>query len=122
MFAPALIELRLWVGAGDDLVASRCEATVATQPCSPELLRGVQAGNCYTITLRGEAVAHLVPAGVKKDADTAEAAEQMKQFMQGRATSGGGLDKQSRYRGVRAPGRKSFGQDGLSPRRPVQLT
>lgn len=28
----------------------------------PELLRGVQAGNRYTITLRGEDVATLVPA------------------------------------------------------------
>ena len=28
----------------------------------PELLRGVQEGNHYTITLRGEAVAELVPA------------------------------------------------------------
>ena len=28
----------------------------------PELIRGVQAGNHYTITLRGEAVASLVPA------------------------------------------------------------
>ena len=28
----------------------------------PELLRGVQAGNHYTITLRGEAVAELVGA------------------------------------------------------------
>jgi antitoxin (DNA-binding transcriptional repressor) of toxin-antitoxin stability system len=28
----------------------------------PELLRGIEAGNRYTITLRGEAIADLVPA------------------------------------------------------------
>ncbi len=45
----------------------------------PELLRGVQAGNRYTITLRGEAVADLVPAEGRKDA--AAAVEAMREFM-----------------------------------------
>ena len=55
----------------------------------PELLRGVQAGNRYTITLRGEAVAELVPAAVNKNADTVAAVEQMKQFMQASRAAGG---------------------------------
>jgi prevent-host-death family protein len=47
----------------------------------PELLRGVQAGNRYTITLRGEPVADLVPAEGSKHADAAAAVEAMHQFM-----------------------------------------
>jgi len=47
----------------------------------PELLRGVQAGNRYTITLRGEAVADLVPAARNRMADALRAVEQMQQFM-----------------------------------------
>jgi len=47
----------------------------------PELLRGVQAGNRYTITLRGEAVADLVPAARNRNADALVAVEQMQQFM-----------------------------------------
>ncbi|MCX7172875.1 MAG: type II toxin-antitoxin system prevent-host-death family antitoxin [Proteobacteria bacterium] len=47
----------------------------------PELLRGVQAGNRYTITLRGEAIADLVPAAGNKNADAIAAVEQMYQFM-----------------------------------------
>ena len=49
----------------------------------PELLRGIQAGNRYTITLRGEPVADLVPAEGCKDADAAVAVEQMRQLMMG---------------------------------------
>ena len=37
------------------------------------LLRGIQAGNRYTITLRGEAVADLVPAEHNKNADAVAA-------------------------------------------------
>lgn len=47
----------------------------------PELLRGVQAGNRYTITLRGEAIADLVPAECNKSTDAIAAVEQMHQFM-----------------------------------------
>ncbi len=46
-----------------------------------ELLRGVQAGNRYTITLRGEPVADLVPAEGSKQADAATAVDAMRQFM-----------------------------------------
>ena len=50
----------------------------------PELLRGVQGGNRYTITLRGEAVADLVPAQSNKLSDAATAVEEMRSFMQSR--------------------------------------
>ena len=49
-----------------------------------ELLRGVQSGNRYTITLRGEAVADLVPAQGNKLSDPAAAVEEMRSFMQSR--------------------------------------
>lgn len=48
----------------------------------PELLRGIQAGNRYTITLRGEAVADLVPAEHNKNADAVAAVAEMQAFMQ----------------------------------------
>jgi antitoxin (DNA-binding transcriptional repressor) of toxin-antitoxin stability system len=48
----------------------------------PALLRGVQAGNRYTITLRGEAVADLVPAAGSKNTDALAAVEQMRAFME----------------------------------------
>jgi len=47
----------------------------------PELLRGVQAGNRYTITLRGEPIADLVPAESSKGGDAVAAVEQMRQLM-----------------------------------------
>lgn len=47
----------------------------------PELLRGIQAGNRYTITLRGEAIADLVPAVSNKNADSVAAVDQMQQFI-----------------------------------------
>ena len=46
----------------------------------PELLRGVQAGKHYTITLRGEAIAELTPAASRRHG-AADAVEQMKRFM-----------------------------------------
>lgn len=52
----------------------------------PELLRGVQAGNHYTITSRGKPVASLGPAGNKHDVESAVAVAQMRQIMR-RATS-----------------------------------
>lgn len=50
----------------------------------PELLRGIQAGNRYTITLRGEAVADLVPAETSNNADAVAAADEMLSFMRTR--------------------------------------
>lgn len=50
----------------------------------PELLRGVQGGNHYTITLRGEAIADLVPAQGKKRSDAAAAVNEMRAFMHSR--------------------------------------
>ena len=47
----------------------------------PELLRGIQAGNRYTITLRGEPVADLVPAESSKGSDAIDAVDQMRQLM-----------------------------------------
>ena len=50
----------------------------------PELLRGVQVGHRYTITLRGEAVADLVPAQGNKLSDAAAAVDEMRAFMRAR--------------------------------------
>jgi antitoxin (DNA-binding transcriptional repressor) of toxin-antitoxin stability system len=50
----------------------------------PELLRGVQAGNHYTITLRGEAVAELVPAHFDTTPDKGAAVDDMLAFMKKR--------------------------------------
>jgi antitoxin (DNA-binding transcriptional repressor) of toxin-antitoxin stability system len=47
----------------------------------PAMLRGVQVGNRYTITLRGEPIADLVPAQGNKAVDAAVAVEQMLEFM-----------------------------------------
>lgn len=47
----------------------------------PELLRSVQKGHRYTITLRGEPVANLVPTEGDKHADAAAAVEAMREFM-----------------------------------------
>ena len=49
----------------------------------PELLRGVQAGKRYTITLPGEPVADLIPAEGAKQADAAAAVGAMHHFMRG---------------------------------------
>jgi prevent-host-death family protein len=54
-----------------------CEA----QTNLTELLRRVQAGNSYTITLRGEPIAELVPVKGNRSADAIEAVEQMLAFM-----------------------------------------
>lgn len=50
----------------------------------PELLRGIQAGSSYTITLRGEAVADLVPAQGNKQAAASAAVDDMQAFMRSR--------------------------------------
>ena len=55
----------------------------------PELLRGVQSGKRYTITLRGEAVADLVPAQNAHSADAVEAVDALLAFMQARKPVGG---------------------------------
>lgn len=57
----------------------------------PELLRGIQAGNRYTITLRGEAVADLVPAQGRKNLDAVLAVDDMLALMQAQK-SGVGMD------------------------------
>ena len=54
----------------------------------PELIRGVQAGKRYTITLRGEAVAALVPAQDNKNPDAAAAVDEMLAFMHARKPVG----------------------------------
>lgn len=46
----------------------------------PELLRGVQAGQRYTITNRGRPIAELGPAATRRH-ETADAVARMKQFM-----------------------------------------
>ena len=50
----------------------------------PKLLRGVQAGNHCTITLRGEAVAELVPAHFDTNPDKGAAVHDMLAFMKKR--------------------------------------
>ena len=59
----------------------------------PELLRGVQAGKRYTITLRGEPVADLIPAEGKQ-ADAAAAVDAMRQFMRA-APAVEGIDRKA---------------------------
>ena len=46
-----------------------------------ELLRGVRAGNRYTITLRGKAMADLIPAEGNKRSDVVAAVDEMLAFM-----------------------------------------
>ena len=50
----------------------------------PKLLRGVQAGNHCTITIRGEAVAELVPAHFDTNPDKGAAVDDMLAFMKKR--------------------------------------
>ncbi|MGV8935031.1 MAG: type II toxin-antitoxin system Phd/YefM family antitoxin [Gallionellaceae bacterium] len=47
----------------------------------PELLRGIQNGNRYTITLRGEPIADLVPSESAASVDAVSAVMQMKNFI-----------------------------------------
>lgn len=47
----------------------------------PELLRGVQLGNRYTITLRGMPVAELIPVEASQKIDVADAVAQMRKFI-----------------------------------------
>jgi len=54
----------------------------------PAMLRGVQAGNRYTITLRGVPVAELGPAGSDKRSDANSAADQMMRFMRSQISEG----------------------------------
>lgn len=48
-----------------------------------ELLRGVRAGNRYTITLRGERVAYLVPVEGASEDDAVTAVDRMRELMLG---------------------------------------
>ncbi|MCC2666085.1 MAG: prevent-host-death protein [Gammaproteobacteria bacterium] len=47
----------------------------------PELLRGVQLGHRYTITLRGEAIADLIPANASKKIEVVAGVAHMQQLM-----------------------------------------
>ena len=47
----------------------------------PELLRLVKAGNSFTITNRGVAIADLVPSAAKRGANKIAAVAQIKVFM-----------------------------------------
>ncbi len=47
----------------------------------PELLRGVMQGNRYSITLRGEAVAELVPVDTEQKNQASKAVAQMQRFI-----------------------------------------
>ncbi|GHT91275.1 hypothetical protein FACS1894185_4500 [Betaproteobacteria bacterium] len=66
----------------------------------PELLRNIQTGLRYTITLRGEAIADLVPTESHKNADAKAAVAHMKKFMQEAPTQG--VDIQALIREGRA--------------------
>lgn len=48
----------------------------------PELLRGVQTGNRYTITLRGQPIADLIPADAIQKNDVVAAVARMQRFME----------------------------------------
>ncbi|MCF8169383.1 MAG: type II toxin-antitoxin system prevent-host-death family antitoxin [Rhodoferax sp.] len=61
----------------------------------PELLRGVQSGKRYTITLRGEAVADLVPAQSNKLPHASVAVEEMRSFMHSRKQPMASVDLRS---------------------------
>ncbi|TCV81217.1 type II toxin-antitoxin system Phd/YefM family antitoxin [Sulfurirhabdus autotrophica] len=52
----------------------------------PELLRGVQLGNRYTIILRGKPVAELIPLIGSKNKNVAEAVAKMHRFMDSHAS------------------------------------
>ncbi len=55
-----------------------------------ELLRGVQAGNSYVITLRGRPIAELVPPQRRVAAQ--HAADAMRRFMREGTERGGGVE------------------------------
>ncbi len=57
----------------------------------PELLRSIKTGNRYTITLRGEAVADLVPTQQNKHSDAVADVDDMLSYMQAHK-SGAGID------------------------------
>ena len=57
----------------------------------PELLRGVQAGNRPTITVRGAAVAELVPTQIGQRA-AAEAVDGLLAYMKSRRSATGSVD------------------------------
>lgn len=54
----------------------------------PELLRGVQSGKKYTITLRGEDIAALVPAQKNTSASNVVAVSDMLKFAKSRKDAG----------------------------------
>ncbi|MDO8909520.1 MAG: prevent-host-death protein [Pseudohongiella sp.] len=56
----------------------------------PELLRGIQAGNQYTITSRGAAVADLLPSTSNQESDALGAVSDMLAFMSERQSDSTG--------------------------------
>lgn len=72
----------------------------------PELLRAVQQGQRFTITLRGEPIADLVPSSGAYRADVASAVAAMKQFMVRPAVVGQGDLSDEDLRHYRDVGRK----------------
>lgn len=47
----------------------------------PELLRGIREGSRYTITLRGQPIAELVPVATDAQVIASDAADEMRAFM-----------------------------------------
>ncbi len=76
-----------------------------------ELLRGVSAGKQYVITLRGQAIAELVPPRAERGKDRRQAAESMRRFM----LDGGG--ESGRAPGGLAPGLQELSGLPESPER-----
>ncbi len=59
----------------------------------PELLRQVKSGKSFTITVRGEAVADLVPSPGRKSKVRAVAVEKLKAFMLAGSVRGVNIEK-----------------------------
>ncbi len=55
----------------------------------PELLRQVRTGKQFTITIRGEAIADLVPSARAQPKDKSAAVEKFRTFMRANPISGG---------------------------------
>jgi len=58
----------------------------------PELLRGIRLGKRYTITLRGVAVAELLPVEDGRHADAMSAVDEMLSFMRNHQPKGAHID------------------------------
>jgi prevent-host-death family protein len=68
-----------------------------------ELLRGVSTGRQYVITLRGRAIAELVPPRAARGQDRRQAAESMRRFMrEAGSETGRGAQGQAPWAGAEA--------------------